>query len=41
VSETNVEDKSIMRINRNVRDTPTHHGWTNRARFQVFEKDIG
>ncbi len=41
VSEADVEYKWIARINRNVRHATTHHGRSNRARLQIFEKHIG
>src|SRR5262249_17340213 len=41
VSEGDIKNKRISWINGNVRYSTTHHGRSNRARFQIFEEYIG
>src|SRR4029077_11112252 len=41
VSKSDIKDKWVARINRYIRDATAHHRWPDRARFQIFEKDVG
>src|SRR4029077_4091140 len=41
VSKSDIKDKGVARINRYIRDASAHNRWPDRARFQIFEKDVG
>ena len=40
VREPDIEDSRIPRIDRDIRNAAAHHRGSNRARFQVLEKNI-